>query len=168
MRNLPKEVKTPTISLTQLSELSLKKFSQFAANIEPDRNDWSKENINYWFLADYPKSPQIYIFETGFVTVSFPRDDFAEIGIGVESINRQQGWGSMAVHAMCEMLFNKVRKIIANIQPENTASIKLFTKLGFVHEGTLRQEVLHKNAYIDLCRYSCFAHELKSLVPPKL
>lgn len=54
-------------------------------------------------------------------------------------------------HAFTEM---NIHRIHADVEPENLASAKLLRKLGFVHEGTLRDVECKSDAYVSLMQFS--------------
>lgn len=62
-----------------------------------------------------------------------------------------KGYGTEIVNAMVNFAFEnlKMNRVGAEIYSHNQASIKLFKKCGFKHEGTIRQSVLKKGKYSD-------------------
>lgn len=73
--------------------------------------------------------------------------DFQNNGFARESLNM------VIQFAFCEL---NIRKIIAKIISFNVNSIKLFEKLGFKQEATLREEIFSNGKYFDLYVYSKF------------
>ncbi|MCZ6688366.1 MAG: GNAT family N-acetyltransferase [Planctomycetota bacterium] len=61
----------------------------------------------------------------------------AEVSITVAPEARGVGLGFKALQLACDHAFDQmgVREIRAEIRAENTASIQIFTRAGFVHEG---------------------------------
>ena len=62
---------------------------------------------------------------------------------------------------MCGQAFGAlgVRRIEAEVQPDNLASNALLRALGFVYEGTLRQRWVAKGRAYDTHIYGCLAPE---------
>lgn len=56
-----------------------------------------------------------------------------------------------------------VHRIHADVEPENLASAKLLRKLGFVHEGTLRDVECKNEKYISLMQFSLIETDPGSL-----
>lgn len=53
------------------------------------------------------------------------------------------------------------RKVVLAVYANNPAAIKLYEKIGFQREGTLRQQILYKGEYIDKYFMGIFSHELQ-------
>lgn len=66
-----------------------------------------------------------------------PADGRVEIAYGIAPAHRRQGAAAAAVQALLDLAFaNGVRKVFAEILPENAASIAVVRKLGFRFDGT--------------------------------
>lgn len=65
----------------------------------------------------------------------------AEIGFGLGKAAWGKGYIQEAGEALIDYGFNtlKLRRIEAEIDPDNSASAKALDKLGFIREGLLRQ-----------------------------
>jgi len=61
------------------------------------------------------------------------KDGTVEIGYGVAPVHQGRGYATEAVQALIVWAFahTEVRRIIAECAPDNTASIRVLTKLGF-------------------------------------
>ena len=71
-----------------------------------------------------------------------PRNNRAGIGIIInDETNRNQGVGSQALELLINYSFIKLNlnQLFANINPENLASVALFTNFGFQKVGTKKQ-----------------------------
>ncbi|NGZ75100.1 GNAT family N-acetyltransferase [Saccharibacillus alkalitolerans] len=83
--------------------------------------------------------------------------------IGYDLARGHWGKGLMpeAVRAVLDFGFGPLRanKIEARVDPDNSASVRLMDKLGFVREGLLRQHEFEKGRYVDLAAYSMLASE---------
>jgi len=84
-----------------------------------------------------------------------------ELGYVLGRAHWRQGLAREAVQAVCGQAFGAlgVRRIEAEVQPDNTASNALLRALGFVHEGTLRQRWVAKHSAYDTHIYGCLAAE---------
>ena len=61
-----------------------------------------------------------------------------------------------------------LNRIEANPLGKNTRSSNVLVKLGFTHEGTLRQRVLFRDSYEDQMCFSLLKNEwTKTMAPPK-
>jgi len=69
-----------------------------------------------------------------------------------EKNNRGSGIGTSAVKLFIEYLFKEleIHKITANVFEYNTPSANLFTKCGFILEGTQKEQILYEDKYYDM------------------
>jgi len=68
----------------------------------------------------------------------FQRDrDLATISLSLDKRHRGQGLGRTLLFLACEHLFAEtdVSRIDAYVKPDNEASLKLFSSVGFMHDG---------------------------------
>lgn len=73
-----------------------------------------------------------------------PKNARAGMGIVISNLeNRNRGIGAEAISLLCDYAFSTLHlhQIYANILEDNTASINLFTKLGFEVIGTKKEWV---------------------------
>jgi ribosomal-protein-alanine N-acetyltransferase len=75
-----------------------------------------------------------------------------------------KGFASEAIQLICHYLFHKcgLRKLTAGFMATNPAMGKVFTKLGFVQEGLLREQDYFEGKYVDHIYMGCFADEFRS------
>jgi RimJ/RimL family protein N-acetyltransferase len=81
---------------------------------------------------------------------------FVDIGINLNPDFRRQGLGSMILTSALKYLKNVgVDGIIAEIKPENTASLKIFSKAGFTNLGLSNKYIsdLNKTFPIIIMEY---------------
>ncbi|MCY1233157.1 pseudaminic acid biosynthesis N-acetyl transferase [compost metagenome] len=81
-----------------------------------------------------------------------PRNNRAGIGIIIKDEgNRNQGIGSQALELLIGYSFKQlnVKQLFANINPENEASVTLFTNFGFQKIGIKKQWNLIDGVYKD-------------------
>jgi len=85
--------------------------------------------------------------------------------IGYELAEEHWGYGYMkeAVNAIIKYGFEQIElnRIEAVVYPENIASEGLLKKLGFQHEGLLRNYAYFREKYQDLNMFSYIKHEYK-------
>jgi [ribosomal protein S5]-alanine N-acetyltransferase len=84
-----------------------------------------------------------------------------ELGYVLGRAHWRQGYAKEALRAMCQHLFSAagIRRIEAEVHPDNTASNELLLALGFVHEGRLRNRWVAKGVAYDTHIYGCLAEE---------
>lgn len=65
---------------------------------------------------------------------------------------RGRGYGADAMHTIIEHLFNdrQIEKVWLSVIAWNEPAVKLYRKIGFVDEGTLRQTIWTDGAWHDL------------------
>lgn len=84
-----------------------------------------------------------------------------EIGYVLGRTHWRQGYAREALGAVCGHLFQHagIRRLEAEVNPDNTASCALLQGLGFTLEGRLRKRWTGKGRTYDTCIYGCLAHE---------
>lgn len=99
------------------------------------------EEHRIWFLSRvHSADTKILIVlnenkkEIGQVRFDISCDRSAEIDISINVKERGKGYGSHALRHACQYAFEKfnIAKVIAHIKEENQASIRAFTKAGFI------------------------------------
>ena len=91
----------------------------------------------------------------------------AEIGIALTDPEaRGQGLAARAIRIMVRYAFEELGlvRITARIMDGNVPSQKLFTGLGFVHEGTMRQFVRRSGSHLDMHIYGLLRSDAASLL----
>jgi [ribosomal protein S5]-alanine N-acetyltransferase len=84
-----------------------------------------------------------------------------ELGYVLGRAHWRQGYAKEALRALCQHLFSAagIRRIEAEVHPDNTASNELLLALGFVREGLLRKRWVTKGVAYDTRFYGCLAEE---------
>lgn len=85
-----------------------------------------------------------------------PNNNRAGIGIIIkENQDRKSGFGTESLALLINFSFTKLNlhQLFANINPQNSASITLFTKFGFQNIGTKKQWNLVNGNYQDESLY---------------
>lgn len=92
-----------------------------------------------WVVCEQPKGPaigRIALYNTG-------RDkDIWEAACMISPKTRGQNYAARGLSAAIDDLFTttKARRVFADVDPDNHASLRTFEKLGFTREGVLRGE----------------------------
>ena len=75
----------------------------------------------------------------------------AEIAFTLASAFQGQGYAAEAVKRLLEALFIglQLHRVFANVDPANTGSINLLTRLGFRCEGCFRKSLWLKGGWLD-------------------
>ncbi len=90
-------------------------------------------------------------------------DGTGEIGILLNPIEKQKGYGSEALDLILDFAFNRLRlnRIEAQYLETNIPSAKLFKKAGFTIEGILRHTKYFDDSYHNSVVASILASEYK-------
>lgn len=77
----------------------------------------------------------------------------AEVGIVIKTAYRRQGIAYNALRLLERHCFRLlgIHQLYAYIRTDNTASLRLFEKLGYTHSGTLKDWLHTGNGYKDVC-----------------
>ncbi|MBX3621341.1 MAG: GNAT family N-acetyltransferase [Rhizobacter sp.] len=91
-----------------------------------------------------------------------------ELGYALGRAHWRQGVAGEALRAVLSHAFTalQVRRVEAEVNPDNTASNALLTSLGFTHEGFLRERWVAKGATYGVNVYGLLAHEWAQNSPP--
>ena len=79
-------------------------------------------------------------------------------GVGIvikEAANRNTGYGTQALGLLIDYAFTRLQlhQLYANINPENTQSVALFTNFGFACMGIKKDWNKKENRYADEAMY---------------
>lgn len=88
----------------------------------------------------------------GFITID-SRNRSAEVGIFIgDPVYWNKGYGAQALQLMVKYGFNSLNlnRIFLNVFETNPRGIRCYEKVGFVHEGRLRQAIFQDGHYIDM------------------
>ena len=146
----------------------------FIYKIENDENIWEVSNTqtpySQFLIKQYLENAQQDIYEAkqlrlvicknkDFKAVGLidlfdfdPRSNRAGVGIIISNeTDRNNGIGSQALSLIIDYSFKKLNlnQLFANINPENRASVSLFTKFGFQEIGSKKQWNLIDGKYQD-------------------
>lgn len=84
----------------------------------------------------------------------------AEVGYKFAADAHHQGYATEALQKGIQIMFEELElhRINARVMPENTASIRLLERLGFVQEGLERESILLHGIWEDHLRYGLILH----------
>lgn len=92
-----------------------------------------------------------------------PKVEMVTIGYRLDERCWGKGYAARAVRALCRYLQDEVgiRRIQADVMPENPASMRVLEKCGFVREGYIRQgSYCRGKGIVDLVSFSLLPGEL--------
>jgi RimJ/RimL family protein N-acetyltransferase len=149
------------------SDIEISKYQSFKPkNIEEVENFIRDNTIEFniegtWFQLGILYSGQLI----GDFGINFfgPDNTQCEIGYTIAKQHQRNGFGFEAVTGVINFLFAKLNKhrLIASVDPENTASIKLLEKVGFRKEAHFKKSVLICDEWIDDIIYGLLNEEWK-------
>lgn len=84
-----------------------------------------------------------------------------EIGLWLHPDFHGNGFGTEAARLTVNHAFNELgaHRVKARAMDNNPASNRIWEKLGFEHEGKLREDMLHEGEYHDTNVYGILKHE---------
>lgn len=135
-------------SLEQAAEFT----SEMCAKKPGEPGQWYQLAIELKFSGQMIGDCTFHLFEDG---------KRAEVGMTIARPHQGNGYASEAVDRMVDYLFEQLNlhRVCANIDPRNTASICVMTKLGFRHEGLFRQSMWLKGEWVDEDWYAILREE---------
>ncbi len=117
--------------------------------------------IDTWFqLGLYLRSSGELIGDIGLHFLP-PDNEQTEIGFTLSPEHQGKGYAFEAVTAVIQYLFHRLDKhrVVASVDPDNTASIALLEKLGMRNEGLFRKSVRIRGAWEDDMVYAILRDE---------
>ncbi len=84
-----------------------------------------------------------------------------ELGITIAPDYQHKGYATEALITVIDLLFQQLNKhrIIASVDPNNTASAKLFEKIGFRKEAHFVESFYHEGKWLDDVQYGLLNKE---------
>jgi diamine N-acetyltransferase len=92
-------------------------------------------------------------------------DGAAGLGISIgRPEDRGHGWGSHGLRALLRFGFGQLRleRIWLDVYTLNPGARRLYERVGFVHEGTLRHAAFREGVFIDVDRMAILAAEWRA------
>lgn len=136
-----------------LRPVSFEEVKQYCNNLMQSTEDM--------FFAIHDKETGVFIGTLRVSRINW-HNRVADIGI---MIGNREYWGkgiaSDAINTICQYLFNQcgLRKLTAGFMAINPAMEKVFSKMGFKSEGTLRKQDYFEGKYVDHLHVGCFSNE---------
>ncbi|MCE5216235.1 GNAT family N-acetyltransferase [bacterium] len=99
-----------------------------------------------------------------------PYTHSAELGVCIgDKEYWSQGYGTDALVTLCAFGFTQMNlhRISLRVFAENTRGIRCYEKVGFQHEGTLREDVYKNGRYHNLLVMGILVHEFAELWPQR-
>jgi RimJ/RimL family protein N-acetyltransferase len=93
------------------------------------------------------------------------KDRSAELGITIgDKSYWDKGYGSDAVRTMVRVAFRKMNlhRVYLRVHEDNARGIRCYEKVGFRHEGTMRESVFKEGAYYDVHVMSMLESEFET------
>lgn len=102
----------------------------------------------------------------GFVRLGLTGTKAAKLGYAIAAHHWGKGYATDAARTMTTFGFTTIglHRISAAIGPDNAASLAVVTRLGFTHEGRLRDHVHTNGAWRDSELFSILDHEWKPAI----
>lgn len=136
----------------------------------PQEEDWF-ENTRKGSLEEQPLVIELdtgegwkAIGNTAFIDINW-RDRLAEVSIFIgEKRFWNKGYGSETTRLMLEHGFNNLNlnRIFLRVYETNPRGIRAYEKVGFVHEGRMRQARFQNGKFIDVLIMSILNSEWKN------
>ena len=102
----------------------------------------------------------------GIISLEESNDEIqvAKIGIWIAEDYHGKGYGTEAVELITDYGFKELglHRIYAHAYEGNKASQRIWEKLGFTHEGTLREQIFRRGDFEDAEVFGILKHEWKN------
>lgn len=132
-------------------------------SIQELRTYFSPDQTSAWKTWAIVKANDSSDTAIGFVAAGAKRKGVTEIGYLIAREELRKGYGREAVSLLIDKLFAEgERRIVADVDPENEASVALVSALGFKLEGHLRAEWETHIGIRDSLIYGLLAEEWQS------
>jgi RimJ/RimL family protein N-acetyltransferase len=93
-----------------------------------------------------------HIGNVGLMSINW-KDRNAELGIAIgDKSYWDKGYGSDAVRTMLKVAFRQMNlhRVRLRVHEDNVRGIRCYEKVGFQHEGTMRESVFKEGRYYDM------------------
>jgi RimJ/RimL family protein N-acetyltransferase len=97
-----------------------------------------------------------------------PYNGCAGLGISIgDAADRGRGYGSDALRALLGFAFGQLRlqRVWLDVYDSNPGARRVYERVGFVYEGTLRRAVFREGRYLDVIRMAILADEWRAQEP---
>ncbi|MFD1646933.1 GNAT family N-acetyltransferase [Haloarchaeobius litoreus] len=95
------------------------------------------------------------------VSVEDERTRWGDLGVWVVPEQWGEGYATAAAELVVDYAFaeRNLHRLLARVLATNEASRRIWEKLGFTHEGTLREEEFDDGEYVDMHYYGLLEDE---------
>lgn len=147
------DIRSNAVTMQYIPRPLAKTVSDAAAVIEMITGFTSKNERINWAITEKERDKLIGVI--GYVNIK-PESLRAEVGYVLNDKYTRKGITYEALKAVLDYGFTKINlhSIEAIIRPENTASIKLIEKAGFIKEAYFKDYVYHNGRFWDELVYS--------------
>lgn len=124
---------------------SLEPPSSQAANAECWKRRWADPTrADFAIIAD-----GLHVGNCGLIDIDRRRRK-AQLWIYVSN-GKGQGYGTLAVRRLLDFAFleQQLQRVYIRVLANNLGAVAFYERLGFVHEGLLRQDTIHNGTGID-------------------
>lgn len=128
-----------------------------------DRMLESQGRDGYFFVACLCEDDRV-IGNTGLFDLDLFNGS-AGLGITVgKAADRGKGYGTEMLRALLRFAFGQLRleRVWLDVYAGNDNARRVYEKVGFVHEGTLRRAALRDNRWLDIDRMAILADEWRA------
>ncbi len=137
------------------------------AFVRDSQRSW-KEGRAFDFVIRRPSEPTRHI---GNISVWHVSKAFhtGEIGYWVRTDETAHGIATEVTRRMLQVAFDELsmHRVILRIAVGNRASERVAQKLGFTHEGVLREEIKVRGQWLDHMVWGLLEHEYRKLAAPQ-
>jgi RimJ/RimL family protein N-acetyltransferase len=138
---------------------------KFEADLAPGGRLTTFERDGTFCICDVADRPIGLVQYEG----SAPRDRYAELGILIgEQDAWNKGYGTEAIVLLLNWLFNQrgLHRVWLTVQAANPRAQRVYEKIGFVHEGTYRQQEFYDGGWNDEHVYGILVDEFNARYHP--
>jgi len=171
---LIKPIDLPKFTFRLLEEKDLPFLNEirnlYAPDFLHDSRIFTLEQTKEWFQKT---NPEFYIMECfdreiGYFRISnySPENKNLYIGADIHPLFTNRGLGYKAYKDFIPFIFKKydLHKISLEVLEDNYKAFNLYKKLGFVHEGTKREEVFKQGKYVNSVIMSLLKEETNASI----
>jgi ribosomal-protein-alanine N-acetyltransferase len=145
-----------SVRYNPLLALSEEEIAQMLASRGSDLADLHKFQSHTW-VVPWEKQP---VGSVSLKNISHSMG-YAEIGYGIAEGHHGKGLATAAISRLIDKVFREtsLRKLLALVHVENSASRRVLTKLGFREEGLLREHYVIQGTPVDEIFYGLLKRE---------
>ncbi len=128
-----------------------------------DAVKWWEETKPQYFIIELLDGTPVGYFRTSNWDISWGAARRIMIGADIHPDHRRKGYAFEAYKMFLSWMFEswEMNKVSLEVLSNNQGAITLYEKLGFVHEGIKREEVLRAGKYLDSIVMSILKSEFK-------